>query len=99
MDIEQEAIGHTLLPINNSNMQTNLFLNDCVFARQMRDTEEYWAPGLVVCLPLPFALPTDLYTIQIYNPVPKQVETQIEIKNLNRKENLLLGLCISKRYN
>ncbi len=73
MDIEQEAFGHIFLPINDSQNQTNLFLNDCVLVRQMRETEEYWAPGLVMSLPSPFTLPSNLYMIQVYDPVPKQV--------------------------
>ena len=73
MDIEQEAIGHILLPANNSSTLTNLCQNDCVLVRQMRETEEYWAPGLVLCLPSPFALPPNLYMMQVHDPVPKQV--------------------------
>jgi hypothetical protein len=76
MDIEQEIIGHVLLPINSNN-QLNLFLQDCVLARQLREeTEEYWAPGLVLCLPSPFALPPNLYKIQIFDPLPKQVRIE-----------------------
>jgi hypothetical protein len=77
MDIEQEAIGHVILTTNNANNQINLFVNDCVLARQMRDNEEYWSPGLVGCLPLPFATSANVYMIQIYNPAPKQVEIEI----------------------
>jgi len=73
MDIEQEAIGHILLPINSLQNETNLFLNDCVLVRQMREMEEYWAPGLVLSLPSPFTLPANLYMIQVYDPLPKQV--------------------------
>jgi hypothetical protein len=73
MDIEQEAIGHILLPLNNLQNQTNLFLNDRVLVRQMREMEEYWSPGLVLSLPSPFTLPANLYMIQVHDPLPKQV--------------------------
>jgi hypothetical protein len=72
MEIEQKITGHVILPINSNN-QLNLFLQDCVLVRQLRETEEYWAPGLVLCLPSPFALPGNLYKIQIYDPLSKQV--------------------------
>ncbi len=74
MDIEQGTIGHVLLPINLNN-QLNLFLQDCVLVRQLRETEEYWAPGLVLALPSPFALPPNLYRIQIYDPLAKKVRS------------------------
>jgi hypothetical protein len=73
MEIEQESIGHTLLPINSSNSQLSLFLNDCVLARQMKETEEYWVPGLVLCVPSPFNVPANLYTIQIFDPTARKV--------------------------
>ncbi len=75
MDIEQEIIGHAILPLNSNN-QLNLFLQDCVLIRQLRETEEYWAPGLVLALPSPFALPPNLYKIQIYDPIPKYVRIE-----------------------
>jgi len=75
MDIEQEIIGHAILPLNLNN-QLNLFLQDCVLIRQLRETEEYWAPGLVLALPSPFALPPNLYKIQIYDPFPKYVRIE-----------------------
>ncbi|CAF4637302.1 unnamed protein product, partial [Rotaria sp. Silwood2] len=76
MDIEQETSGHTLLPINNSNSQLSLFVHDYVLVRQIKETEEYWAPGLVLCLPSLYVLPSNLYMIQIYDPSSKQVGIQ-----------------------
>jgi hypothetical protein len=75
MDIEQETIGHVLIPANSNN-QLNLFVEDCVLIRQLRETEEYWAPGLVLALPSPFALPPNLYRIRIYDPLPKKVRIE-----------------------
>ncbi|CAF0922263.1 unnamed protein product [Rotaria sordida] len=73
MDIEQEASGHTLLPLNNSNSQLILFLLDYVLVRQIKEMEEYWVPGVVSCLPSSYVLPSNLYMIQIYDPNPKQI--------------------------
>jgi hypothetical protein len=72
MEIEQRTIGHVILPMNLNN-QLNLFLQDCVLVRQLREMEEYWAPGVVLCLPSPFALPPNLYKIQVYDPFSRQV--------------------------
>jgi hypothetical protein len=73
MEIEQDLAGHTLLSLNSANNQLNLFLNDCVLVRQMRETEEYWVPGLVLCLPSPFILPANLYTVHTYDPLARKV--------------------------
>lgn len=72
MDIEQETVGHALVPINCNNF-SNLFLQDCVFVQLVRGEEEYWAPGLVLCLPAQCVLPGNLYKVQVYVPYGKQV--------------------------
>lgn len=72
MDIEQETFGHVLIPMNLNNL-SNLFLQDCVLVQQSRATGEYWAPGLVLCLPAPFVLPGNLYKIQVFDPFARQV--------------------------
>ncbi len=77
MDIEQQILGHVLLSINFNN-QLSLFLQDCVLVRQLRETEEYWTPGLVLSLPSSFSLSENLYKIQIYDPFLKQVKDLIE---------------------
>jgi len=96
MDIEQEIIGHIILPFHFNN-QLNLFLQDCVLVRQLRETEEYWTPGLVLSLPSAFALPPNLYKIKIYDPLPRQVKTK-NMKNKRKRKIFLLDLCTSKRY-
>ena len=73
MGIEQEAIGHILLPTNGAIAQPNLFVKDCVLVRQMNVHREFWAPGIVVVLPSPVARPPPLYMVQIYTPSPHQV--------------------------
>ena len=73
MDIEQEAIGHTLLSMNNSNSLLSLHIHDCVLVRQMRETEEYWVPGLVLCRLPPCCSPDHLYKIEVYDRFPRQV--------------------------
>ena len=73
MGIEQEAIGHILLPTNGAIAQPNLFVNDYVFARQMNGNEEFWAPGIVIVLPSSGARPPPLYMVQIYTPSPHRV--------------------------
>ena len=72
MDIEQEASGRALVPLNSNNF-SNLFLQDCVLVRRLRDTEEYWAPGLILCLPAHCVLPGNLYKVQVYNPYANEV--------------------------
>ncbi|CAF3863314.1 unnamed protein product, partial [Adineta steineri] len=73
MDVEGEAVIYIRLPTSLSSNQSNLFLNDCVLVRQMRETEEYWAPGLVIGLPVSFTLPSPLYMVQVYDPFSKQI--------------------------
>ncbi|CAF1510056.1 unnamed protein product, partial [Adineta steineri] len=73
MDVEGEAVIYIRLPTSLSSNQSNLFLNDCVLVRQMRETEEYWAPGLVMGLPVSFTLPSPLYMVQVYDPFSKQI--------------------------
>jgi hypothetical protein len=73
MEVEQEALGHVLLPTSNLASQSSLFLNDCVLVRQMRHNEEFWAPGLVTGLPTTFTLPANVYMIQVYDPTPREV--------------------------
>jgi hypothetical protein len=73
MGIEQEAIGHILLPTNGAIAQPNLFVNDYVLARQMTANEEFWAPGIVAVLPSPTAQPPPLYMVQIYTPSAHRV--------------------------
>ncbi|CAF3336880.1 unnamed protein product [Rotaria sp. Silwood1] len=90
MDIEQEASGHTLLPVNISNSQLSLFQHDYVLVRQSKETEEYWAPGLVLCLPSPYGLPSNLYMIQIYDPTPKQIY-------VHRKDMIRITLALFQR--
>ena len=68
MGIEQEAIGHILLPTNGAIAQPNLFVNDYVLVRQMTANEEFWAPGFVAVLPSPAAQSPLLYMTQIYTP-------------------------------
>ena len=72
MDIEQETFAHVLIPMSLNNL-SHLFLEDCVLVQQSRPTGEYWAPGLVRCLPAPCVLPGNLYKIQIYDPFARQV--------------------------
>ncbi len=74
MGIEQEAIGHIILPTNGAIAQPNLFVNDCVLVRQMNEHKEFWAPGIVSVLPSPASRPPPLYMVQIYTPSPHQVE-------------------------
>jgi len=73
MGIEQEAIGHILLPTSGAIAQPNLFVNDPVLVRQMNEHKEFWAPGIVIMLPSPVARPPPLYTVQIYTPSPHHV--------------------------
>lgn len=73
MGIEQDAIGHILLPTNGAIAQPNLFVNDRVLVRQMNGQREFWAPGIVIILPSAGARPPPLYTVQIYTPSPHQV--------------------------
>jgi hypothetical protein len=73
MGIEQEAVGHILLPTNGAIAQPNLFINDYVFARQTNGNQEFWAPGIVIVLPSSGARPPPLYTVQIYTPSVHQV--------------------------
>ena len=73
MGIEQEAIGHILLPTNGAIAQPSLFVNDHVLARQINGQREYWAPGIVIFLPSPGARPPPQYTVRIYTPSSHQV--------------------------
>ena len=73
MDVEQDASGRVLLPIDHSNSQLNLVLLDSVLVRQSRGTEEAWVPGVVNWLPAPLALPPRLYLVEIYDPKPRSV--------------------------
>lgn len=70
---EQEAVGHILLPINGAIAQPNLFVNDCVLARQRNGDREFWAPAIIIMLPSTTARPPPSYTIQIYTPSPHRV--------------------------
>jgi hypothetical protein len=72
MDIEQVIIRHTLVPINLNN-QSNLFVQDRVLVRMIREGEEYWAPGEVIGLPLSFDTPTNSYLVRVYAPFSQQV--------------------------
>jgi hypothetical protein len=73
MGIEQELVGHIILPTSGAIAQPNLFVNDHVLVRQMNGNVEFWAPGIVIVLPSSGARPPPLYTVQIYNPHPHQV--------------------------
>ncbi len=79
MGIEQEAIGHILLPTNGAIAQPNLFVNDCVLVRQLNERREFWAPGIIIVLPSPLTRPP-LYMVQIYTPSPHRVYIFIKTK-------------------
>lgn len=72
MNIEQEIAGRPILPLNLNN-QSNLFIQDYVLIQLLKGGEEYWVPGKVVRVPSPFASPSNLYTIQIHDPCPREV--------------------------
>ncbi|CAF3780229.1 unnamed protein product [Rotaria sordida] len=107
MGIEQEAIGHILLPTNGAIAQPNLFINDRVLVRQKNENEEFWAPGIVMVLPSPVAQPPPLYMIEIYTPSAHQVHvyrrnilkislglfqrTLLYLQSLNRKHGPIDG--------
>lgn len=78
MGIEQEAIGHILLPINGAIAQPNLSVKDCVLVRQINGHREFWAPGIIIMLPSPGARPPSLYTVEIFTPSPHRVCLLIE---------------------
>lgn len=77
MSIEQEVIGHVLLPIGGAIAQPTLYINDAVLVRQSSGHDEYWAPGLIALLPLPGAPPPPLYTVEIFTPKENLVNSII----------------------
>ncbi|CAF1439450.1 unnamed protein product [Rotaria magnacalcarata] len=89
-EIEQEATGHTLLPINTSNTQLNLFVHDYVLVRKQRQNEEYWVPGLVLDLPAHCTLPSDIYLIEVHDLNTKQV-------HVHRKDMIRITLALFQR--
>ncbi|CAF1294902.1 unnamed protein product [Adineta ricciae] len=72
--IEQDAVGHVLLPINGAIAQPNLFVNDPVLVQhENHRNQTIWVPGLVLALPAPGAPPPVLYTVAIYKPIAEKV--------------------------
>ena len=75
MNIDQEVVGHVLLPIGGAIAQPTLYANAPVLVRQSSGHDEYWVPGLIAVLPLPGAPPPPLYTVQIYTPTENLVKS------------------------
>ncbi|CAF3923286.1 unnamed protein product [Rotaria sp. Silwood2] len=90
MGIEQEAIGHILLPTNGAIAQPHLFVNDYVLVRRKNENEEFWAPGTVMVLPSPVAQPPPLYMVQIYTPSACHV-------HVHRRDILKISLGVFQR--
>ncbi|UJR25800.1 hypothetical protein I4U23_007150 [Adineta vaga] len=92
MEIHQEVISYIVLSTNKSSNYSALFLNDPVLVRQMRGSEEYWTPGLVMGLPGAFTLPSDVYMIQIDYPNPQRIY-------VHRKDMVRTSMTVFQKSN
>ncbi|CAF1582905.1 unnamed protein product [Rotaria magnacalcarata] len=88
--IEQEAVGHIMLPTNGAIAQPHLYVNDCVLVRRINGTQEYWAPGVVAVLPSPTAQPPPLYMVQVYAP-------SLSAVHVHRRDILKISLGLYQR--
>ena len=93
-EIEQPLSGHAVIPYEQTNNQLRLYLHDCVLARLTNEQEEFWVPGLIRCPPTsPYALPPQVYLVEIHNPTPQQVEGE----RRNQRSTICLFACRSIR--
>jgi hypothetical protein len=100
MNIEQDLSRQLCIPIDSSSSMSILFATDHVLVRQTRNQHEYWAPGIIRCLPTPISLPKGLYRVEIYDPTGRSVRLTSYPHHAEHIDNLAyLDIRESLRFN
>lgn len=99
-EIEQPMKGQILIPYDQGGNQLRLYLFDCVLVRLTNEIEEYWVPGLIRCPPAsPFALPPQIYLVEIHDPASRHVRENQELKGkaiINMIDFIFRSMLIGK---